>query len=250
MTVSYRKSFQTDEMATNYETHVYAEGSYGQLVWRIERDFLEDFIDMFPGASSANYLDFACGSARVLSFMEQFVGHARGIDIANPMLKFAREKVKKADIVCRDISADDVIEDKYDLITAFRFFQNAEPELRRTIMKRLALRLKNEDSRLIFNVHGIVPSRKFATWAIKNAVSMLSGRRPDYNFVTKGMIRDLISSAGLEIVGTHSYDMLGGPALKFMSFDGLLNFERRYSDTSLANILGGHCLYTVRLKPA
>ena len=93
-----------------------------------------------------------------------------GLDISKEMIEVAREKVKKSDLVVGDfLEEPDIIDSNYDLITSFRFFLNAEPELRETVMKSLAFRLRDDKSRLIFSVQGNSQSFRrlsiaFRTW--------------------------------------------------------------------------------------
>ena len=55
------------------------------------------------------------------------------------MLDAAVEKTGATSLLCKDITgADDRVEGQYDLITAFRFLTNAEPELRAAALAGLA----------------------------------------------------------------------------------------------------------------
>lgn len=74
-----------------------------------------------------------------------------GLDLAEEMLAVAQQKVKKTKLLRGDILEDPDIMDFYDVITAFRFFLNIEPELGKRIRDSLACRLRDPTSRLIFN---------------------------------------------------------------------------------------------------
>lgn len=246
MATTYRNEFQNPLKADSYESRVYSPDSYGSLLWAVEREFLLRFLDRFqvPREQIA-YLDFACGTGRVLSFMEEYVGTARGIEVAAPMLELARGKVKRADLVHADITArPDQIEGTYDLITAFRFFLNAEPALRRAVMDGLAARLRDGNSRLIFNIQASVPGHKSIVREVRRF------HHPDgagtYHVMSSGGVEELVAAAGLQIEEKFGYDMMSGAALRVLPARTLLNVERRLAGTPVANALGGHQIYVVR----
>lgn len=83
------------------------------------------------------YLDFACGTGRIVSAMEENSIESYGIDVSEKMLQEAREKCFKTNFLLRDISWEPLDLEPFDLITAFRFFGNAQDELRRVILKRI-----------------------------------------------------------------------------------------------------------------
>jgi hypothetical protein len=116
------------------------------------------------------------------------------------MLEAARAKVSASELICADITAEKSTERTYDLITAFRFFLNAEPGLRRRVMKCLAQRLKNEDSRLIFSNHGNPWSYKAIAWPFHRFRQLVFGRKAAGNYLTHREIERLVSQANLVIV--------------------------------------------------
>ena len=84
-------------------------------------------------------LDFACGSGRVLELLEGHVGKATGVDVTESMLEVAADVTERSRLVHADITrSDDLDGEQFDLITAFRFFPNAELDLRHEAMAKLA----------------------------------------------------------------------------------------------------------------
>jgi len=116
------------------------------------------------------------------------------------MLEIARERVPGAEIVEADLTRDDVLGDAtFDLITAFRFFPNAQPDLRRDAMAALVRHL-DRDGLLVFNNHENASSLLYR-------LSRLSGRGGRRG-MARAEVDDLVAAAGLEIVGTRAIALL------------------------------------------
>ena len=247
MSGSYREAFQDSTRATAYEEGLFSADSYAALLWTVERDFLQRFVARFAASiTGVDYLDFACGTGRVLSFMEGLVDTARGIEIAAPMLEFARAKVKRAELVQADITAPGTeIEGQYDLITSFRFFLNAEPALRLAVMRGLAARLRNDSSRLIFNIQASTPGHKSLVRVVRRSEGGRDGS-PGYNVMSQRAVERLVQEAGLNIEEQYGYDLISGAGLRVLAADRLLAVERRLAGGRMANAIGGHQLYVVR----
>ena len=169
---SYRRYFHTPERAIEYDTQRFNSQAYGDVLWRVEQTQLRILLEEFRQShSTINYLDFAAGTGRIISFMEGLVDSATGIEISESMAELARRKLKAGTIVCRDITNPEApLEGAYDLITAFRFVLNAEPSLRLGALKALASRLRDETSWLIFNNHNYLWSHKLLTYPIHAAL--------------------------------------------------------------------------------
>src|SRR5690606_30303333 len=92
---------------------------------------------------------------------------------------------------------------RFDFITAFRFFLNAQPTLRDEAMAFLASSLKDDESRLLFNVHG----NKHSTRALLAAKAKIT--REQFASMSVQESIDLAERHGLEVVewyGIGSYD--------------------------------------------
>lgn len=242
---SYRTRFSTPQEARTYEEQILGFRSYGALLWKIEREQLQRVTDgLVIPLSKANYLDFACGTGRVLRFMETSVARARGIDVSRSMLSLARERGVQAELLRADITAAGfAVEDRYDLITAFRFVLNAEPALRLAGLRALAARLRDPRSRLVFNVHAHLPSHKLVGWAYHRLHRTGAQPLEQSNYMTTGQVRQLAEAAGLRIESVFGYDMLSGKALRLLPYEALFAVERRLSGTSVGERLGAHQLY-------
>jgi SAM-dependent methyltransferase len=146
------------------ETHLAAGPSYAEffeqsprlrVLTAIEEAFLEKIFraEELRRSSFCRALDFACGTGRVLAWLEKQVPDAVGVDISQSMLDVAKRRIHTAKLVCVDLTSDsDVVLGSFDVITAFRFFPNAQQSLREQVISRLAS-LLNDNGVIIFNNH-------------------------------------------------------------------------------------------------
>jgi hypothetical protein len=110
------------------------------------------------------------------------------------MLRRASEKTHTSKLRCGDL-IEVVPESNWDVITAFRFFLNAEPELRASTLRELAQKLRPETGRLIFNVHGNRHSLRHFSLAWHRRYSADRA-----NELSRKEIAALIEEAGLRVV--------------------------------------------------
>lgn len=193
-----------DSWANDYDAKLFAPGSFDAAVWEREQQLL-DRVVQHQVPSHDSYLDFACGTGRVLSYVEPQFRSAAGLDISDTMLSVARGRVRAATLLQGDATADPAVLDgrRFDFITAFRFFLNAQPSLRDEAMAFLASTLRDADSRLFFNVHG----NRHSTRALVAAKARFT--REQFSSMS---VRESIALAerhGLEVVewyGIASYD--------------------------------------------
>src|SRR3989338_437124 len=165
MKTDYRTSHQNKEASRIYDEVLYKQGTYDDALWKEEQRVLEhELVLLRNHAQTISLLDFATGTGCVFSFLESRVEYATGVDIAEEMLERARQVVQKAKLVHADITRADALGgETFDLITAFRFFLNAEPALRNEAIALLAKKLRDEESVLIFNMHGNLWSHRVFT---------------------------------------------------------------------------------------
>lgn len=202
--IAYSSVFQSAQAAAAYDLVVYADGTQDAALWRLERDRLLAILDHLPTpASEMSHLDFACGTGRVLSVLERLTARSTGVDISPSMLELARSKLEHSDLRCGDLLSEPALtEPAYDLITAFRFFLNAEPGMRSAVMAALAARLRDDRSRLIFSIQGNRHSvRRFA-------IARDARRGIHHSEMSLADVRALTTAAGLEIEGWFGFGIL------------------------------------------
>ena len=194
--ISYRESHKYAAKGAEYERH-YETQAWEKFLWSREREILLEILEKYFAGRDIHLLDFACGTGRITSLLEDRVITSTGVDVSGSMLVIAREKLKRTEIIEADITANNILKPrKFNLITAFRFFLNAEPELRSLAMGEL-VELLTDDGHLIFNNHHCLGS----PW-IKLLHARHRSKNPEgiFNVMSIEQMKDLAVSAGLEIV--------------------------------------------------
>ena len=132
-----------------------------KMMYQLECNTLKVIIRKYFKNSKIDYLDFACGTGRIISAVSPMVQTATGTDISETMVAVAKNNTPKAKFIVCDITRDDVSQfSKYNLITAFRFFPNAEPDLRKDVFVELS-KLLVGGGLLVFNNHVNLSSSVF-----------------------------------------------------------------------------------------
>lgn len=159
----------------------------------MQSDYVAAVLDRRFPAGVDRYLDFACGSGRVLATIAPRAADPVGVDVSDKMLAVARQRAPAATLEQRDITREPYAGEQFDLVTAFRFFLNAEPELRRDALRALHARLKH-DGVLIVNLHG----NPWSMRAVGATVRRLVLREP-INYLSLRAFAKLLREAGFEI---------------------------------------------------
>lgn len=123
------------------------------MLWNLERRVLDHVLATRFDAGPPRHLDFACGTGRVLAHLAGRTARSVGVDVSESMLAVAREVAPHADLRRLDLTRERLPEgERFDLVTAFRFFPRAEPELREAAMAALA-GLLAPGGLVVFNNH-------------------------------------------------------------------------------------------------
>ena len=124
-----------------------------------------------------------------------------GVDVSESMLEVARSKCPELKLVCQDITQES-LNRNFDVITAFRFFRNAEPGLRLAALTAIHDHLQT-DGYLIANIHG----NPFAPGVIALKAKSLFKRIPANSISSRHFTR-LLEQNGFEIVERVNYSYL------------------------------------------
>lgn len=249
MQESYRGHFASATSAEAYEAIEYADGSYSQLLWSLEQPYLKKLIaELARVRSPVDALDFATGTGRIASFLEQQGLEPDAVEVSPAMAELAARRLKRTRIITGDItSAEAGTGRRYDLITCFRFFLNAEPALRRAAMIKLAAHLKDESSCLVFNNHGNLWSSKLLAYPVHRLKRPQKARPTSGNVMTHREIKMLLNDAGLRIVRRHALGFLGGKAKRILGARLLASLESICARLPNCGYGGQDVLYVVAL---
>lgn len=168
---------------------------------RWEKQYLADILPSLFSEGNGRYLDFACGTGRITQMVTPFAKDSYGVDISESMLKIARKKCSQVQFICTDITVHALDIGLCDLITSFRFFGNAQKELRFAALQAInrCLRLGGY---LVINNH-------------RNPLSLINLAQKSVGIehgmdLTHFKLRNLLHECGFEIktsraIGFHIY---------------------------------------------
>jgi SAM-dependent methyltransferase len=147
--MSYKFSHKNASVAKTY-TGTYQSGYYYNLWKEIEIPLLHQIYASLKDDGATQHLDFASGTGRISSIAEDYFTNT-AIDVSEEMLAYARKNLSQSEIVCADIQ-EIAHQRKFDAVSAFRFFLNAEHELKNHVLSNIHT-LLNENGTLVFNIH-------------------------------------------------------------------------------------------------
>ncbi len=195
----YRLSHLVPGKGRSYH-HQFSDQPYRSLVWEHERGVLDRILAGHERRNAFRHLDFACGTGRVLKYLANRVGVSVGVDLSPSMLEVARETVTGAEIIEADLTREDVLGDRvFDLITAFRFFPNAQVKLREKAMEVITRHFA-PGGILVFNNHK-------NTASFRNRLARTGGRKGFKGMSPEETIR-LISMNGLAVRDVFHFGVL------------------------------------------
>jgi ubiquinone/menaquinone biosynthesis C-methylase UbiE len=131
---------------------VLAGSPFDAYMDRCESRHLRQIIPALFPSRRPRGLDFACGTGRITEVVAPLYEEAVGVDISPAMLEQARRKCPTVKFVHADVTQTPLDEGSFDLATAFRFFGNAQDELRIAALNAIHGMLR-PDAYLIINSH-------------------------------------------------------------------------------------------------
>jgi SAM-dependent methyltransferase len=167
--IAYRESHAAPGYGSRYDEN-YATGYYAAIYRELEVPMLEELFAEF-GGTDRKLLDFACGTGRITRIGVGCFGSVVGVDVSEAMLAQARPAVPGARFLRQDLT-EQPLEERFDVVTSFRFFLNAEDELRRSALAAIRAHL-HDGGRLICNIH---MNRNSIMGAVYGFAKLLTGR--------------------------------------------------------------------------
>ncbi|UVK44035.1 class I SAM-dependent methyltransferase [Mesorhizobium sp. AR07] len=198
----YRSSHRTPGYGELYnKTH--ESGYYGALWEKIERSLVLDVLRPMGGAGRT-CLDFACGTGRITNIAAELFGEVVGVDVSESMLACAQVpqnvRLRHIDMTTQPLG------ETFDVITAFRFFLNAEDRLKWEALKAINEQLK-DDGRFVCNVHMNATS---PIGLVCRLLNRLSGRTIR-NTLSAARFNEFLSSSGFVVEAMIPYGYLPRP---------------------------------------
>jgi ubiquinone/menaquinone biosynthesis C-methylase UbiE len=213
--LDYRECHLQDESAQAYRD-VYAAGYYAAQWQQLESPWLSRVFAELKERGACSMLDIACGQGRITLHGAKYFERVCGIDISPAMLARAQQKLSDDEtLAAADVTFEvgDVrtftTDEPFDVVTAFRFFLNAEDDLRLDGL-RSARRNIAPGGTFIANVHVASTSPLAMFYRISNAARRTLGKNTSSvrNAISVGQLRTMFASEGFRIDRIHRYSLL------------------------------------------
>jgi SAM-dependent methyltransferase len=205
----YRTSHANTKTVQTY-VKAYEQGYFTAQWEAIEKPLLKTIINDLP-TRPKNCLDFACGTGRISSALAEIVPTVTGVDISGQMLSEARVP-PNVELLEQDITRAQLGK-KFDLCTAFRFFLNAQEELRVEALRGIRSHL-NDNAYLIANIH---MSSSSPMGFIYNQLKRLKGKTV-HRTMGVNEFTQLLEENGFSVERVYHYSYLPKPGRYFPRF--------------------------------
>lgn len=214
-----------------YAEHYQREGAAGAgydrslanrfelAIFELERRHLHDLFRRYRGSDpETRYLDFACGTGRILSVFRDLIRNKVGMDTSAGQLEIARAKVPDAVLVHGNLVTDPALlgDRRFDLITAFRLLLNLEPDNRVPILRALRERLAPGGLLIVdnhmnrYSVLGLTALFAHEVLGIPRKPNVPPGRRGIISTMSEREVRAALAAADLEVETVRRLFLLPG----------------------------------------
>jgi SAM-dependent methyltransferase len=252
-----------------YAEHYQKRGTSGQsydrslanrfelAIFQLERVVL---LDLFRRLRSSDpgtrYLDFACGTGRILAIFKDLIRSKVGVDTSPGQLELAREKVSDAELVCGNLVADpDLLGGRqFDLITAFRLLLNLEPENRGPVLRALRDHLSPTGYLVVdnhmnrYSVLGLLALGAHKVLRVPKKPLVPPGRRGIISTLSEPELRRALTTAGLRVQEVHRIFLLPGHnSLLLLPTRWLVPLEAMLSRIPFVNRFSKNQIYVCRV---
>jgi|GEM_PF-2827941 len=214
----YTASYYKDKRAgVHYDKGI--SNRFELLLFELEKRVLfkqvEEIEKVLP---SISYLDFACGTGRIIALFDGDFDKALGVDTNPTQLEVARQKAAHASFIEGNIVTDPglIADGSVNLITSFRLMLNLEPDNRGVILRELH-RTLSDGGYLIVDNHmnrysflGLIAlfMRKVLRYPDKS--NLQPGQKGIINTMTERQMRRLLKMSGFELLQVARCGILPG----------------------------------------
>ena len=188
-------------------------------IFELERRLLLELFARLRGSDPATrYLDFACGTGRILALFRGRIRTIVGVDTSAGQLAEAARKAPDALLVHGNLVAEPELlgDRRFDLITAFRLLLNLEPGNRVPILRALRQRLAPGGYLIVDNhmnrwsVLGVLALLAHRVLGMPRKPDVPPGRRGIINTLSEREVRRAMADAGLEVIEVRRLFLLPG----------------------------------------
>jgi len=231
-----KKDYTSSHFNKGEDYHVKFENLPGRkIMWDLEKKIINNFL---INKEIYNHLDFAAGTGRIAKFLENNIKEQYLLDSSKKMLEYAKKilDAKKSSFIEDDFTKIN-LNKKFDLITAFRFFPNAEYFLREKAMKFISEHL-TDNGILIINNH-------YNFWSIPFFFSRLTFRNNGFG-MTHGEIVKLVKANNLKIYQYKSVGLLTNKDKSSIIPWGFISkFENYFYKKKSNHLMGYNVIYLI-----
>jgi SAM-dependent methyltransferase len=203
-----------------YTEHYHKKGASGQsydrslanrfelAIFQLEHGILLDLFRRLRSSDPATrYLDFACGTGRILAVFKDLIHSKVGVDTSPGQLEIARQKVADAEFVCGNLvtSPELLSGRRFDLITSFRLLLNLEPENRIPILRALRGHLAPNGYLVVdnhmnrYSILGLIALLAHKVLRVPKKPLVPPGRRGIISTMSEREMRQTLAAAGLQV---------------------------------------------------
>jgi SAM-dependent methyltransferase len=252
---AYTEHYQRAETSgKNYDRSI--ANRFELAIYRLEQRLLKQIFErVFHADRRTRYLDFACGTGRILGLFRNLVDTRVGVDTSAGQLEAARQKDPNAELVCGNLVTEPALlaGRQFDLITCFRLVLNLEPEHRLPILQRLRTLLA-PGGRLVIDNHmnrysalGLAAVFAHRVLGMPRKPFVPAGKRGIINTLSEREMRRTLAAAGFQVEQVFRIFILPGHgSLMLLPARWLVPVERALSRVPLLNRLSKNQIYVCR----
>jgi SAM-dependent methyltransferase len=248
-----------------YTEHYHKKGASGQsydrslankfelAIFQLEHQVLLDLFRRLRSSDPATrYLDFACGTGRILAVFKDLIRSKLGVDTSPGQLEIARQKVADAEFLCGNIvtTPELLSERRFDLITSFRLLLNLEPENRVPILRALREHLAPNGYLVVdnhmnrYSILGLMALLAHKVLRVPKKPLVPRGRRGIISTMSEREMRQTLAAAGLQVHELRRIFVLPGhKSLLLLPTRWLIPLETFLSRVPLVNRFSKNQIY-------
>jgi ubiquinone/menaquinone biosynthesis C-methylase UbiE len=214
----YTESYQQQEKSGEAYDRSLAN-RFELAIFRLERAILEDLFRRLRSSDpNTSYLDFACGTGRIITVFKDMIRSKVGVDTSAGQLAVAQEKVPDAEFILGNVVTDPALlaGRRFDLITSFRLLLNLEPENRVPVLRALRELLTPSGYLIVdnhmnrYSVLGLMALLAHKVLRFPKKPRVPPGRRGIISTMSEREMRQALTAAGLQVEEVHRIFVLPG----------------------------------------